>query len=112
MNETKGQKVKAWFKKHWWVPVTVVIGTATVIIIRKKFGVDVKKYVRHLDLSDLEGSDTAKAIFESVDEDIFTDLAIKIEEAVLDPGIDHLTLTRAYDLGIGSKLVTVEIGKQ
>lgn len=110
MNETKGQKVKAWFKKHWWVPVTVVIGTATVIIIRKKFGVDLK--VNHLDLSDLDGSDTAKAIFESVDEDIFTDLAIKIEEAVLDPGIDHLTLTRAYDLGIGSKLVTVEIGKQ
>lgn len=110
MNETKGQKVKAWFKKHWWVPVTVVIGTATVIIIRKKFGVDLK--VDDLDLSDLEGSDTAKAIFESVDEDIFTDLAIKIEEAVLDPGIDHLTLTRAYDLGIGSKLVTVEIGKQ
>lgn len=110
MNETKGQKVKAWFKKHWWVPVTVVIGTATVIIIRKKFGVDLK--VNRLDLSDLDGSDTAKAIFESVDEDIFTDLAIKIEEAVLDPGIDHLTLTRAYDLGIGSKLVTVEIGKQ
>lgn len=110
MNETKGQKVKAWFKKHWWVPVTVVIGTATVIIIRKKFGVDLK--VNRLDLSDLDGSDTAKAIFESVDEDIFTDLAIKIEEAVLDPGIDHLTLTRAYDLGIGSKLVTVEIDKQ
>lgn len=110
MNETKGQKVKAWFKKHWWVPVTVVVGTVTAIIIRKKFGVDLK--VNRLDLSDLDGSDTAKAIFESVDEDIFTDLAIKIEEAVLDPGIDHLTLTRAYDLGIGSKLVTVEIGKQ
>lgn len=110
MNETKGQKVKAWFKKHWWVPVTVVIGTATVIIIRKKFGVDLK--VNRLDLSDLDGSDTAKAIFEAVDEDIFTDLAIKIEEAVLDPGIEHLTITRAYDLGIGSKLVTVEIGKQ
>lgn len=110
MNETKGQKVKAWFKKHWWVPVTVVIGTATVIIIRKKFGVDLK--VDDLDLSDLKVDEVAKTASEIIDEDIFTDLAIKIEEAVLDPGIEHLTLTKVYDLGIGSKLVTVEIGKQ
>ena len=66
-------------------------------------------------------SDTAKVVkdvltpkepFASIDEDIFTSLAIGLENAVMDEGVDDTTLTRFYALTDEfGKLVTVNVHK-
>lgn len=87
MKNGKVKKIKAWIKKHWWtVPLTIAGVVVTVVIFKGEKKVELK-------LNDLSDNDYSKF----VDEDIFTELAIKIEEAVLDPEVKNFSISRAYD---------------
>jgi len=114
-------KTKEWCKKHKKA-IIIVGGTVVGIVIFKK-GI---KYGRALYLTDtatrvdeitkvftdpsLVGTDIVSSdMIQAIDEDIFTDLAINIEDTVLSKAIEHTTIDKVYNLGDMIKKVTVNI---
>lgn len=98
MKNERINKAKAWFKKHWWKVALTIAGVAVVIIFKGDKKVELK-------LDEMSDKDYSKF----VDEDIFTDLAIKIEEAVLNPEVKDISINRAYDGLNIHKIVSVRI---
>ena len=104
-----------WVKEH---KTELLMGSATAIgsVVLIVLGCRVKTMSETYSKNDifnlgenlkLKGHDR---LIRDIDEDIFTDLAIKMEGAIIDEDLDKVVIEKAYDLGDNlSKLVTVSI---
>lgn len=108
------EKVKKFLRKHknllavLGAGATIIIGgTFYYTIIGKRSKMQLEEF---LDILQKNTTEIPRQIIKNVDKDIFTTLAIDIEEAVLDKSRKILVLDRFYDLGDNlHKLVTVSI---
>lgn len=114
-------KTKRWCKKHK-KGIIIVGGTVIGIYIFKK-GIDVGRarwitdtncrvdeYSNIFSNPKFVGPDVvSENLIRAVDEDIFTDLAISIEDSVLSKAIDHEVIEKAYNLGDVIKKVRITV---
>ena len=108
------EKLK-WVKEHKkeiLIGTGTVIGTAVLITIGVKSSRSSKahKELGEKILDSFNNMPELTGTEKVVDEDIFTSLAPAIEKAVLEKGLEKVTLERAYDMGDNlNKFVTVKI---
>lgn len=115
------EKTKLWCKKH--KKGIIIVGCTIVGFKIFKKGIEIgqakwitdqairtNEHIKYLDNSKLLGElAVSREVIHAVDEDIFTDLAISIEDSVLSKGVEHEVIEKAYDLGNVVKKVVVNI---
>lgn len=106
--ETRFQRFKNYVKDHKLKTAGIVVGAGALV------GIGVKVFLSGDDDSASEVFETfeeeAKSFYpEVIDEEIYTELAPKISEAVLDNDINVANFEETYDLDDISKVVKVTI---
>lgn len=111
------EKSKKWVKEHKDVLVGtgLLVGSSVLMIVlgakgASKLLIKPKHVPGELGDAVLKGLKEGPLTPHEIDELVFTDLAPKIEDAVLEKGLEKMALERTYNLGDNlSKFVTINV---